>query len=239
MNSELQQEITRNISEIHNRIRKAAKLAGRNPDLIELVAVTKKKNALVIKTLFENGVKRIGESYFQEAAFKIDLLRDLKIEWHMIGPIQKGKEKKVAALFSTVHSVDRLEVARNLNKAAELDGRVLPVYLEFNTSGEESKYGWKAWNEKEWDELHSDLDEITGFRGLEILGLMTMAPYNIDPEASRPYFVKLRNLREYLNNKHPGLELDGLSMGMSSDFEVAIEEGATILRIGTALVGKR
>ena len=239
MDIDLQQEINQRISEINTRISNAAKKAGRSAEAIDLIAVTKKKDPIVIKTLFENGVTKIGESYFQEAAFKIEVLKDYDIEWHMIGPIQRGKEKKVAALFSTVHSVDRLEVARKLHQAAELHGKKLPVYLEFNISGEDTKYGWKAGDENAWEGLLDDIDVVMDLAGLNILGLMTMAPYDLNPEASRPYFIKLRKLRDWLSKRYSGKQLEGLSMGMSTDFEIAISEGATVLRIGTALVGTR
>lgn len=231
--------ILNNINMVKERIRSAAEKVGRKPEEIELVAVTKKKNAMVVKTLAENGVQNIGESYLQEAAFKIDLLKDLQIEWHMIGPVQSGKEKNIADKFSVVHSVDRIEVARKLNSAADKYGRILPVYLEFNVSGEATKHGWNAWDKVQWKAILDELAEIDEFNSLKPLGLMTMAPYDSNPEAARPYFRKLKELRDFLNERMPGSGLVGLSMGMSVDFEVAIEEGATIVRIGSALVGPR
>ena len=239
MNNSLSIELRNNLNIIQDRIKKASERTGRDPKEIQLVAVTKKKNALVIKELYEAGVYLIGESYVQEAAFKIDLLKDLDIEWHMIGPIQSGKEKVIAQRFAVVHSLDRLEIARKLNKEAEKYGRIVPVYLEFNTSGEASKHGWEAADRTKWPEILDDVKEILGMDALKILGLMTMAPYSSDPELSRPYFRLLRGFRDEINNTFPESNINGLSMGMSGDYEVAVEEGATILRIGSALVGLR
>jgi pyridoxal phosphate enzyme (YggS family) len=239
MDNNLQLEISNNLEKIMKRIETAALRAGRNPDQIELVAVTKKKNALIIKTLYENGVTKIGESYMQEAIFKIDLLKEFPIEWHLIGPIQSGKVKKAAISFSAIHSVDRIDIARELNAAADKYGRIVPVYLEFNLSGEATKHGWNGSDRSQWPMLIDVVEEINDLNSLKIEGLMTMAPYAIDPEKARPYFKKLRELRDFFQKDIPNSGIYGLSMGMSGDFEVAIEEGATILRIGSALVGTR
>jgi len=147
MESEQKESIRRNIESVLERIDNSAKTAGRDASGIKLIAVTKKKPAHIIKSLVELGIHRIGESYLNEALFKIDLLKELNIEWHMIGAIQKGKEKAMAANFAEVHSVDDKNMAIRLNKFARLNERKLPVYLEFNVSGEESKHGWKAWTE--------------------------------------------------------------------------------------------
>ncbi len=237
--NQIQDQISRSISVVQERIRDAAIKVGRDPAGIDLVAVTKKKNALVIKTLVENGITKIGESYLQEAIFKVDLLKDLPAEWHMIGPIQNGKEKNVARYFTVVHSIDRVDLARQLNSAAERLNKKIIGYLEFNVSGESSKYGWNAWDSSRWEDLLPEVEEVLSQSALKIIGLMTMAPYSSDPESSRPYFRKLSNLRTYLTSKFPAANLDGLSMGMSGDYQVAVEEGATMLRIGTALVGSR
>jgi pyridoxal phosphate enzyme (YggS family) len=239
MDNNLELDIRRNLDKVNQRIEKAAARARRDPSGIELVAVTKKKNALIVKTLYENGITKIGESYLQEAIFKIDLLKDLPIEWHMIGPIQSGKTKTAAQMFSVIHSVDRIEVARELSTAADKYGRIIPVYLEFNTSGETSKHGWNAWERSLWPKLLEEVEEVQEMNALNLKGLMTMAPYSEDPENARPYFRKLRELREYFNQELSHSDMKGLSMGMSGDFEVAVEEGATILRIGSALVGPR
>ena len=175
----------------------------------------------------------------KEALFKIEILRDFDIEWHMIGSIQQGKEKVIAAKFAEVHSLESTKTAKRLDKYAKINEHILPVYLEFNISGEETKLGWSAWNEKKWSELLPELSEILDLSNLKVKGLMTMAPYSDNPQNARPYFQRLRKLRDYLAKEFPDTNLDGLSMGMSGDFQVAIEEGATILRIGSAIVGPR
>ena len=231
--------IRKNIDDVKARIQHAAKNAGRDPGEITLVAVTKQKSAAVIKSLSEFGITHIGESYLKEALFKIDLFKDFPIEWHMIGAIQPGKEKTIAAKFAEVHSVENLKTANALNESALYNNKILPIYLEYNVSGEKTKHGWDAWNEKEWPGLMVNIEKILGFTNLKVKGLMTMAPYSSNAQDARPYFQKLRKLRDFMIEEIPGLKGMGLSMGMSGDFEVAIEEGATVLRIGSALVGPR
>ena len=233
------ESIQKNIKDVKARIQNAAKKAGRDPDEIRLVAVTKQKSAVVIKSLNEFGINCIGESYLKEALFKIDLLKDFPIEWHMIGTIQPGKEKTIAAKFAAVHSVETLKTAQALNESALNNDKFLPIYLEYNVSGEKTKHGWDAWNKNQWPGLVVDLEKILELSNLRIKGLMTMAPYSSNAQDARPYFKKLRMLRDLLIEEIPSLDGIGLSMGMSGDFEVAIEEGATVLRIGSALVGTR
>lgn len=227
------------VEQVRERIEKTAQSCGRNSADIELVAVTKKKSAAVVKELSESGINKIGESYLKEALFKIDILQDYQLEWHMIGTIQHGKEKQIAQHFAEVHSVDRITVAEELNRRAEQAQRVLPVYLEYNVSGEDTKHGWQGRDSHLWEKLLPEFEKVIKLSSLKIKGLMTMAPYDIDPEEARPYFIRLRKLRNYLVKKYPRVKLEGLSMGMSGDFETAIEEGATVLRIGSALVGPR
>jgi len=231
--------IRQNIEVVLERIQNSAKTAGRDPKNITLLAVTKKKPASVVKILSDFGIKRIAESYLKEALFKIDLLKEFNIEWHMIGAIQQGKEKEIAAKFTEVHSLESTKTANKLDKYAKLYERTLPVYLEFNVSGEETKHGWGAWNEKQWAGLIPELSEIFDLSNIKVKGLMTMAPYSNNPQDARPYFQRLRQLRDYLAREFPRSNLNCLSMGMSGDYEVAIEEGATVLRIGSALVGPR
>jgi len=231
--------IRNNIDKVLDRIQKTAGAAGRDPENISLIAVTKKKSAAIVKALVEYGIKDIGESYLKEALFKIDLLKDYDINWHMIGTIQRGKEKEISAKFSEVHSLDNKKIAHQLNKYANIYDRKLPVYLEFNVSGEQTKHGWGAWSEDLWPDLLPEIEEMLGFSNLEIRGLMTMAPYSNNPEDARPYFKRLRELRDYLSLQFPAEDFRELSMGMSGDYEVAIQEGATVLRIGSALVGPR
>lgn len=239
MDNELSDKIQGNIEQVMERIAQAAQRGGRNPEDIELIAVTKEKSAGVVKTLIDCGISRIGESYLKEALFKIDLLKDFPVEWHMIGNIQNGKEKKIARAFDCVHSVAKLSTATALNEFALKNDKELPIYLEINVSGEDTKGGWLAVDQSGWDDLLPDFQQVQEMPGLKPLGLMTMAPYSEDPETARPYFRLLRRIRDYLEKKLPSAEIAGLSMGMSGDFEVAVEEGATMLRIGSALVGPR
>ncbi|MCD6424272.1 MAG: YggS family pyridoxal phosphate-dependent enzyme [Anaerolineales bacterium] len=239
MENEQAESIRRNIESVLEKIHNSAKTAGRDPDRIALIAVTKLKPALIVKNLAEFGIVRIGESYLKEALFKMNLLNELEIEWHMIGTIQQGKEKEISANFAEVHSVDSKKTAINLNKYASLNGRKLPVYLEFNVSGEKNKHGWGAWADDQWNGLLPEMNEILDLPNLDVKGLMTMAPYSNDPQNARPYFKRLRKLQAYLTGEISTSNLADLSMGMSGDFEVAIEEGATVLRIGSALVGPR
>lgn len=239
MDEEQVLKIKENIDSVQTRIHQAATRAGRDVSEIDLIAVTKDKSAAVVKVLAENGIKRIGENYLQEADFKISLLDDLDIEWNMIGNIQRGKEKKIVRLFDVIHSVGAKRTARELNRHAEQLEKITPVYLELNISGEDTKQGWMLNNRKDFEKLVSDIEEILGFHALDVQGLMTMTPYSKDPEDSRPYYKQMRDIRDRLLAVLPAAALSGLSMGMSGDFEVAIEEGATAVRIGTALAGSR
>ena len=181
MDEEQEQRIKGNIDRIQSQIQEAARRSGRERNEIELVAVTKKKSAAVVKTLAENGINKIGESYLQEALFKIDLLKDYDIEWHMIGNIQRGKEKQVARSFQVVHSVGKIDTAREINKADGAFQKKIPVYLEMNVSGETTKHGWPAWNDDNLASLQAEFEEIMDFTSLQIIGLMTMAPYSTNP----------------------------------------------------------
>ena len=234
-----EQQIRDNIACVWDRIENAASSVGRNPADIEVIAVTKQKSAAVIKSLYEIGINKIGESYLKEALLKQQLLSDYKIEWHMIGMIQRGKSEKVVANFDQIHSVDRLDIALEINKRALQIGIKIPVFLEFNVSGEATKHGWKAFKEDLWPRVIPEIELICELNAIQIRGLMTMAPYSNNPENARPYFVRLRKLLEFLDKRFPQARFEGLSMGMSGDFEPAIQEGATTLRIGSALVGSR
>jgi len=232
-------EISAKIKKVLRRIEQAALSVGRDPSRIDLIAVTKQKEPVVIKELVEKGINKIGESYLKEALFKQQLLAKLDIEWHMIGMIQRGKEQKIVKHFEQIHSVDRLELAVEINKEASQLDKIIPIYLECNVSGESTKHGWETYKDDLWDQITPDIAEICDLESLRVQGLMTMAPYSKNPEDSRPYFVRLHKLLDFLNNKFPNSGFTGLSMGMSGDFEPAVQEGATILRIGSALVGQR
>ncbi len=157
----------------------------------------------------------------------------------MIGHVQSRKARPVAELFDYLHSLDSLKLARRLDASCGEFGRRLPVLLECNVSGEETKFGYPAWQEDRWDALLPEINEIASLPNLELRGLMTMAPYLDNPEQARPYFSRLRRLRDFLQSRVAGASLSELSMGMSADYQVAIEEGATWVRIGTAIFGPR
>jgi len=181
----------------------------------------------------------LGENRVEEAVPKQEQLSDLEgIEWHMVGHIQSRKATTVAEAFDLVHSVDRSKIAQRLNRAAEQVGRRLPVLLECNVSGEAAKYGWALAQESSWPGIVDEFADLVRLPNLEILGLMTMAPMTNTPESVRPVFRRLRQLQEFLCQSLPA-EWSELSMGMTDDFEIAVEEGATILRIGRAIFGPR
>ncbi len=223
-------QIKENLLRIGERIEKAAQRAGRDPAEIKLVAVSKTVEAARIKEAIEAGVSILGENYVQEAQKKIEKI-GRSVSWHFIGHLQSNKAKYAVRLFDMIHSVDSLSLAQELNRRAEQIGRVMKVLIEVNLSGEVTKFG------ADEERAFGLAKELVRLKNLSLEGLMTMPPYFESPELSRPYYVRLRNLREKLTGE--GLPLRELSMGMSNDFEVAIEEGATYVRIGTAIFGAR
>jgi pyridoxal phosphate enzyme (YggS family) len=232
--------ISENFKRVLERIEESALSVGREPEQVRLVVVTKGHPLEIVQQAVSAGAQILGENYVQEALPKISLVEgEFDGEWHMIGHVQRRKARPVCENFDWVQTLDSLELAKRLNRFANEIGKKLPVLLEFNVSGEESKYGWIAWNNLEWEELADEISPILELNNLVVNGLMTMAPFLPDPELARPYFVRLRRLRDYLNTKYPGNNWEELSMGMSSDYEVAIQEGATFVRIGTALLGER
>lgn len=213
---------------------------GRNPDEIMLVVVTKTHPVESIRAAIEAGANNFGENYVEDALPKIQALTDIKgLNWHMIGHIQSRKTTLVAENFDWVHSIDRMKIARRIDQTLQQHRKTIPVLLECNVSGERSKFGYRAWDEKDWPALADELLPITELKNIRLVGLMTMAPYFDQAEPARPFFRQLRRLAEFLQSRIPGHTFDQLSMGMSGDYQVAIQEGATILRIGTAILGER
>ncbi len=221
------------------RIARAARRAGRRPEDVQLVVVTKGHPLDAVRQVVEAGARHLGENYLEEALPKIEALQGEHLTWHMIGHVQSRKARPVAEHFAWVHSVDRMKLARRLSAFAAESGRSLPVLLECNVSGEASKFGWAAWEARSWPALAESLAPLLELPALEVRGLMTMAPFVDDPEEVRPVFRRLRSLRDFLARKFPHLPWEHLSMGMSGDFEVAVEEGATFVRVGTAIMGPR
>ena len=227
-----------NLRSVQQRIEAAARRAGRDPAQITLVAVSKTQPPEVIRRAYDLGLRCFGENRVEEAESKIGQLPE-DIAWHMIGHVQSRKARRVAPLFQFVHSLDSVKLARRLDRACDGRSEPLPVLLECNVSGEESKYGFAAdrW-QSDADQLKSLLaamEEILALPHLRVQGLMTMAPIVADPEEARPVFIRLRTLRDELTALFPDADWRHLSMGMTDDFEIAIEEGATLVRIGRAI----
>jgi PLP dependent protein len=229
--------IAANIASIHERIAAAASRAGRNPKEIALMAVSKTHPPGRIREAYEAGLRVFGENRIQEFASKVGALQNLPdAEWHMIGHLQTNKASKTTELFHAVDSVDSLKLAEKLDAAARQLGKKLSVLLEINVGGEAAKSG-VAPDSPALDEL---LIAAPRLDSLQFRGLMTVPPFTDDPQDARPYFRKLRGLRDNIAaRKHPGVNMDVISMGMSHDFEVAIEEGSTCVRVGTAIFGER
>jgi pyridoxal phosphate enzyme (YggS family) len=218
-------DIEANIRDVNERILRACERSHRAPDEIMLVAVTKGFEASSIKSAFDLGITNFGENRVQEAEGKITQLAELRpsVTWHMVGHLQSNKARPAVELFDIIHSVDSVKLAGILNRLAE---KPLPVLLEVNVSGESTKAGFSP------DEATGAVKGIGQLTNLKLLGLMAVAPWVSEPEEVRPVFRKLRELRDALGLEH-------LSMGMTDDFEVAVEEGATMLRIGRAIFGDR
>jgi len=218
-------DIEANIRKVRRRISAACEQSRRSPEEITLVAVTKGFEPAAIRAAFDFGIRDFGENRVQEAEGKITQLSDLRqsITWHMVGHLQSNKAKVAVKLFDIIHSVDSIRLADILNRLVK---KPLPILLEVNVSGESTKAGFPP------AEVGAAVKEIRQLPNLEVLGLMTVAPVVSDPEDVRPVFRRLRQLRDLLGLKH-------LSMGMTDDFEVAIEEGSTMLRIGRAIFGNR
>lgn len=226
-------QISRNLQEIQQRLHEAAQLAGRDPAAVRLVAVTKTVGLDRLKAAVAAGHTLFGENYVQEARAKIAALGP-GLTWHFIGHLQSNKARAAVELFDLIHSVDRLRLAQALDQAASRLGKVQNILLQVNLAGEESKSGATP------EDVQNLLSNISNMPNLKVLGLMTMPPWFPDPEEARPYFRALRELRDRLRRLHlvEG-DLGELSMGMTGDFEAAVAEGATLVRIGTAIFGRR
>lgn len=221
------------------RISAVERRAGRAPGSARLVVVTKSQPMETVRAALEAGVKILGENYPEEAVEKVAAIGATDAEWHMIGHVQSRKADLIPANFALMHSLDSLKLATRLDRFTAQAGRKLSVLLEFNVSGEESKFGWQAALESTWPKLLPEIDMVLKLDYLTVCGLMTMPPLFEDPEWTRPYFQKLRRLRDFLAQNFPAADWSELSMGTSADFEAAVEEGATLVRVGTAIVGPR
>jgi pyridoxal phosphate enzyme (YggS family) len=225
--------VSDNLKRVRDKIAHAASRAGRNPENIQLVAVSKTVEAKRIREAIEAGATLFGENYIQEAREKIKELGH-EVRWDFIGHLQRNKVNHAVDLFEMIHSVDRLSLAREINSVAAKKNKKTRILVQVNISGEEAKSGINPGG------VTSLVSEIASMSNLSLEGLMTMPPYFDDPERARPYFTALRELRnKIIAENSGGIRLKELSMGMSGDFEVAIEEGSTAVRIGTAIFGKR
>jgi PLP dependent protein len=229
--------VAENIERVRERVAAAAGRVSRRPEEITLMAVTKTLAPERIREAYAAGIRVFGENRVQEFAGKAGAVRDLAgAEWHMIGHLQSNKASKAAELFSAVDSVDSLKLAERLNAVAEKLNKKLTVLIEINVGGEEAKTGVAP----EGAELQAILAAAPDLFNLTIRGLMTIPPFTEDPEQSRPFFRRVRDLTDRIAaQKYPAVSMDVLSMGMSQDFGVAIEEGSTCVRVGTAVFGER
>jgi pyridoxal phosphate enzyme (YggS family) len=226
--------IRANVDALRCRIETACKRAGRTPDEVRLVAVAKTFPAEDIREAHRAGIQDIGENYVQELLAKREPLAAEEIRWHFLGHLQKNKVRQIAPWISLIHAVDSRGVAEEIDRRAAQAGRVIDVLVEVNTTGEETKFGVSP------DATVSFCRSLDGLAHLRVAGLMTIGPFLPDAEGSRPMFRTLRQLRDEARSLgQANLTMQHLSMGMSGDFEVALEEGATLIRIGTAIFGPR
>lgn len=237
LNVLISMSIAENMALVRERIRAAARRAGRSATDIALMGVTKTHPPDRIREAYAAGLRLFGENRVQEFAGKASLLTDLiDAEWHMIGHLQTNKATKAAELFAAIDSIDSVKLAEKLDTAARNLGKKLPMLIEVNVGGEAVKSGAAL----DSQELEALLQSATRLEALEFRGLMTVPPFTDDPEDARSFFRKLRELRDAIAaRKLPSIDMDVLSMGMSHDFEVAIEEGSTCVRVGTAIFGER
>ncbi len=223
--------IAENLARIYYKMERAARKSGRDPAEIKLVAVTKTVELKRIKEAFSAGARIFGENYVQEAQEKIEKLKKKPISWHFIGHLQKNKAKQAVELFDMIETVDSIELAKVISKRAK---QPIDILIEVNIAGEKTKKGVDIQG------VSKLAREIAELENVRLKGLMTIPPYHENSELSRPYFMTLRRIAERINRENiPGVSMHELSMGMSHDFEVAIEEGATIVRIGRAIFGER
>ena len=226
--------IADNVERVRTRMRQAAERVGRDPRSVRLVAASKTVDAARIRAAIAAGVTIVGENYLQETRQKLGQIGRSGVEWHLLGPLQRNKVRYVFDLFDMMHSLDRLELAEEMNRRAERLGRRIAVLLEVNVGGEASKSGWTPAG------LLADINQLAGLPNIDVRGLMTIPPPTPVPSEARPFFRALRQLRDRLAQEgYDGMSFHELSMGMTADYEVAIEEGATLVRVGTAIFGPR
>ncbi len=234
MNAGESDSIAHNVSLVLENIRRAAERVGRPPETVRLIAATKSVSVDRIRVGLAAGLTQLGENRLQEALPKIEQIGRSQATWHFIGRLQTRKVKTVVGLFAMIHSVESVELAAEINRRAEQAGIRQPLLLEVNVGGEATKGGFAP------DSLEQALPELNAMPGLAVRGLMAIPPFRTDPEMTRPYFRRLHELARLLAKPElKNIRMDELSMGMSGDYEVAVEEGATFVRVGTAIFGAR
>jgi pyridoxal phosphate enzyme (YggS family) len=237
MNEELVIRIRDRYQEVMSQIAAASDRSGGHP--VQLVVVSKRQSVETIRAAIAAGVTKLGENYAEEAVEKMLALGKSTVEWHMIGHVQSRKAEIVAKHFKMIHSLDSIKLADRLERFCSQEFLSLPVLLEVNVSGEESKFGFAAWENSKWTELVPQFEHLVQLPHLMVCGLMIMPPYSDDPEFGRPYFRKTKQLRDYLAGELGDRFFTELSMGTSSDYRTAVEEGATFVRVGQAILGSR
>jgi hypothetical protein len=238
--SDLVQSIRERYLQTLDNIASAAHSAGQPPESVKLVVVTKTLPVDMTRAVIEAGAQVLGENYPEEGVMKLQSMREFSaVEWHMIGHVQSRKAQLVAENFNLLHSLDSLKLAKRLDRFCGEVGRTLPVLLEFNVGGEDSKSGWLAGDEALWSALLEEVAAVIALPNLQVRGLMTMPPLGNTAEFSRTFFQQLKRLQEYLASQFPQAVFADLSMGTSGDYQVAVQEGATLVRVGTAIVGAR
>lgn len=241
------EQISANLEQVQARIQTALQSANRGAAGVQVVVVTKTHPAWVTAAaaraasrVLGAGNFALGENYAEEAVQKMQEIPDApRVEWHMIGHVQSRKARLVSENFDFLHSLDSVNLARKLGKFAGESGRVLPVLLEVNLGGEASKTGWNAADERGWERLYPEVEAVAQVPGLQIRGLMTMPPLSADAQITRGFFQQLRRLQETLARRFAEQRWSELSMGTSADYEIAVQEGATLVRIGQAILGPR
>jgi hypothetical protein len=239
MRDEQVEAITRNLRAVEEQIALAADRSGRAAAQVRIIVVSKAQSQERIAAAYAAGIRAFGENRVEEALPKIEALAELtNIEWHMIGHLQSRKAKLLGDSFALMHSVDRMKIARKLSDLGAQRANRLSILLECNLSGEQSKWGWELSDPASWSSVLDEFAEIAAMEFLQVKGLMTMGPFSPDQDLIRKTFEKCRELRDFLAERLDA-KLSELSMGMSDDFQIAVEQGATLVRIGTAILGPR
>jgi PLP dependent protein len=227
-------QIADRLTDVRSRIAAAARSVGRDPSSVRLIAVSKTFSLDLVREAYAAGQRDFGENRVQEALDKVQDARDLDIRWHLLGHLQTNKAKRAASAFAAIHSVDGLELLRKVDVAAASEGAAPQLLIQVDLAGEETKFGVRP------ADVPPLFEAAASLRAARVVGLMTLPPIPEDPEDARPWFTELRNLRDtWLASGVPPDMLQELSMGMSGDFEVAVQEGATMVRVGTAIFGRR